>query len=108
MKNPEPVAGPTDCLAQEVTASNVVSTSDIGEHFDARGRLRSRRVETGGERVEIRRDGKTIAALVPLSDLNALETLEDRLDELDALEALADYRANGGVSFEQVMAEIGL
>ena len=104
MKNPEPVAGPTDRLAQEVTASNVVSASDIGEHFDAL----SRRVEIGGERIEIRRDGKTIAVLVPLSDLNALETLENRLDELDALEALADYRANGGVSFEQVMAEIGL
>ena len=104
MKNPQPVAGPTDCLAQEVTASNVVSTSDIGEHFDAL----SRRVEIGSERIEICRDGKTIAVLVPLSDLNALETLEDRLDELDAREALADYRANGGVSFEQVMAEIGL
>ena len=104
MKNPEPVAGPTDCLAREVTASNVVSTSDIGEHFDAL----SRRVEIESERIEIRRDGKTIAVLVPLSDLNALETLENRLDELDALEALADYRANGGVSFEQVMAEIGL
>ena len=104
MKNPEPVAGPTDRLAQDVTASNVVSASDVGEHFDAL----SRRVEIGSERIEIRRDGKTIAVLVPLSDLNALETLEDRLDELDALEALADYRANGGVSFEQVMAEIGL
>ena len=89
---------------RQVTASNVVSTSDIGEHFDAL----SQRVEIGSERIEIQRDGKTIAVLVPLSDLNALETLEDRLDELDALEAIADYRANGGVSFEQVMAEIGL
>ena len=104
MKNPEPVAGPANRPVQEVTAFNVVSTSDIGEHFEAL----SRRVEIANERIEIRRDGRTIAALVPLSDLNVLETLEDRLDELDALEALADYRANGGVSFEQVMVEIGL
>ena len=104
MKNLKPVSGSTDCLAQEATMSNFVSTSDLGENFDEV----SRRVETGGERIEIRRDGKTIAALVPLSDLNALEALEDRLDELDALDALADYRVNGGASFERVMAELGL
>ena len=104
MKNRNRLQDQRTALAQEVTASNVVSASDIGEHFDAL----SRRVEIGGERIEIRRDGETIAVLVPLSDLNALEALENRLDELDALEALADYRANGGVSFEQVMAEIGL
>ena len=104
MKNLKPVSGPTDCLAQEATVSNVVSASDIGENFDEV----SRRVEAEGERIEIRRDGKAIAALVPLSDLNALKALEDRLDELDALDALADYRANGGASFERVMSELGL
>ena len=52
--------------------------------------------------------GKRSAALVPPSDLRALEALEDRLDLSDALAALADYRANGGVEFERLKAEIGL
>ena len=104
MKNLKPVSGPTDCLAQEATTSNFVSPSDLGENFDEV----SQRVETGGERIEIRKNGRAIAALVPLSDLKALEALEDRLDELDALDALADYRANGGASFERVMSELGL
>ena len=37
----------------------------------------------------------------------ALETLEDRLDLIDALDALADYRANGGVDFEELKADLG-
>ena len=37
----------------------------------------------------------------------ALEALEDRLDLLDALDALADYRANGGVDFEELEADLG-
>ena len=52
MKNLKPVSGSTDCLAQEATTSNFVSTSDLGENFDEV----SRRVETGGERIEIRRE----------------------------------------------------
>ena len=54
MKNLKPVSGSTDCLAQEATMSNFVSTSDLGENFDEV----SRRVEAEGERIEIRRDGK--------------------------------------------------
>ena len=40
----------------------------------------------------MRKNGKTVAVLVPPSDLEALGALEDRLDLLDALDALADYR----------------
>ena len=104
MKNLQPAPEPGDGRWHEGTPPNMVSASDLGERFDEV----SRRVEDGDERIEIRRDGKTIAVLVPLSDLKALEALEDRLDELDAREALADYRANGGTSFEKVMAELGL
>ena len=107
MKNPKPVSGTMDCSVHEAATSDVVSLGDLGdlgESFDEG----CRRVETGGERMEIRKDGRTIAALVPLSDLKALEALEDRLDALDALDALADYRANGGASFEKVMSELGL
>lgn len=104
MKNVEPASKSKDCLAREVTSAEVVSASDLARSFNEV----SRRVVFGGERIEIRRDGKAIAALVPLSDLRALETLEDRLDALDALDALADYEVNGGISLEDWKAKAGL
>ena len=52
--------------------------------------------------------GKTVAVLVSPSDLDVLEALEERLDPLDALDALADYRANGGVDFDDLKADLGL
>lgn len=66
------------------------------------------RVQFAGERIAVQKHGKTVAVLVPPSDLNALEALEDRLDLLDALDALADYRAQGGVPFEDLKADLGL
>ncbi len=66
------------------------------------------RVQFAGERIAMRKHGKTVAVLVPPSDLEALEALEDRLDLLDALDALADYRANGGVSFDDLKDDLGL
>ena len=66
------------------------------------------RVRFAGERIVLQKHGKTVAALVSPSDLEALQALEDRLDLLDALDALADYRANGGVPFEQLKADLSL
>lgn len=66
------------------------------------------RVRFAGERIVLQKHGKTVAAVVSPSDLDALEALEDRLDLLDALDALADYRANGGESFEEIKADLGL
>ena len=66
------------------------------------------RVQFTGERIVMQKHGKTVAVLVPPSDLEALEALEDRLDLLDALDALADYRANGGVDLEALKKELGL
>ncbi len=54
------------------------------------------RVQSTGTRIALQKSGKTVAALVPPSDLETLEALEDRLDVLDALDALADFRENGG------------
>ena len=57
----------------------------------------------------VQNHGKTVAVLVPPSDLEALEALEDLLDLLDlldALDALADYRANGGVDLEALKKEL--
>ena len=56
----------------------------------------------------IQKHGKTVAVLVPPWDLDVLEVLEERLDLLDALDALADYRANGGVDFDDLKADLGL
>ena len=61
-----------------------------------------------GARFAIQKHGKTVAVLVPPSDLDVLEALEERLDLLDALDALADYRANGGVDFDDLKADLGL
>lgn len=66
------------------------------------------RVQFAGERIAIQKHGKTVAALVPPSDLEVLRTLEDRLDLLDALEALAEYRTNGGVSLRELKADLSL
>ena len=63
------------------------------------------RVESAGTRIAAQKRGKTVAALVPPSDLQTLEALEDRLDLLDAL---ADYRANGGVPLEDVKRDLGV
>lgn len=66
------------------------------------------RVLSGGERIAMRKHGKTVAVLVPPSDLELLEALEDRLDLLDALDALADYRVSGGVDFDDLKSDLGL
>jgi prevent-host-death family protein len=64
------------------------------------------RVQFARERIAVQKHGKTVAVLVPSSDLDALEALEERLDLLDALDALVDYRQNGGVAFEDLKADL--
>ena len=84
--------------------SNQVPITEIRERFaEITGR-----VQFTGERIAIQKHGKTVAALVPPSDLEALRTLEQQLDLLDALEALADYREKAEVSLEDLKASLGL
>ncbi|MYF71162.1 MAG: type II toxin-antitoxin system Phd/YefM family antitoxin [Proteobacteria bacterium] len=66
------------------------------------------RVQFAGERIAMQKHGKTVAVLVPPSDLELLEALEDQLDLLDAIEALADYEAHGGVDFGELKRNLGL
>ena len=66
------------------------------------------RVQFAGERIAMQKHGKTVAVLVPPSDLQVLKALEDQLDLLDAIEALADYEANGGVDFGELKRSLGL
>ena len=82
---------------------NALPTSDLREKLaEITGR-----VQFAGERVAVQKHGKTVAVLVPPSDLDALKALEERLDLLDALDALADYRQNGGSPFEDLKADLG-
>ena len=66
------------------------------------------RVQLTGTRFAIQKHSKIVVVLVLPSDLDVLEALEERLDLLDALDALADYRANGGVDFDDLKADLGL
>ena len=68
----------------------------------------SERVQSGGERIPVEKDGRTVAVLVPTSDMAALEALEERLDLLDALDALVDYRAHGGVEWTDFKSDLGI
>jgi PHD/YefM family antitoxin component YafN of YafNO toxin-antitoxin module len=49
------------------------------------------------ERVKVVCDGREIAAVIPLEDLELLEELEDRLDVLGALDAIAEAKREGGI-----------
>ncbi len=58
-----------------------------------------------GERVILSRNGKPVAALVSPEDLAVLAEIEDRDDAKAARKAL---REKGGVTLNQLKAELGL
>jgi prevent-host-death family protein len=68
------------------------------------------RVERGDGRIVLTRDGKPIAAVVPITDLRALEELdgaEDAYWSRVADEAIAQWEAEGrpaGVSHEELLS----
>ena len=66
------------------------------------------RAAYGGERVRVVRRGRTVAAIIPIEDLELLERIEDELDLEAAREALADPANAVPVPWEQVKAELGL
>lgn len=66
------------------------------------------RVGYAKERVAVTRRGKTIAAIVPIEDMELLEKLEDRIDLEDARKALAEARKKGTISLAQLKKELGL
>ena len=69
-------------------------------------------VKYGKRRVCITSNGKDMAAMVPLQDLEALETLlrryEDEIDARDAKIAVAEAEREGTVSLDELIAELGL
>lgn len=48
------------------------------------------------ERTTVTRNGKPVAAIVPLDDLEAMEALEDMMDIRAARESLQDAEEHGG------------
>jgi prevent-host-death family protein len=62
-------------------------------------------------RLVLTRDGKRVAAIVPIEDYDALEAAEDAEDERLAAEALAEWEAAGrppGIPMDEVARELGI
>ena len=62
------------------------------------------RVQRGGERVLLERNGKPVAALVSVEDLRLLEELEDRLDAEEIERVLSDPNEEW-IPWERVKAQ---
>ena len=58
------------------------------------------------ERVVLTRNGKSVAAVVPIADLEALEALEDRMDIEAATKALSE--PGPSIPWEEVKARLGI
>jgi len=58
------------------------------------------------QRVVLTRNGKTVAAVVPIADLEAIEALEDKKDLRAARKALKEPGLNA--SWDEVKARLGL
>jgi prevent-host-death family protein len=73
----------------------------------ARGELGTvvNRVSHGGERVLLNRNGKNVAALVSMEDLELIRQLEDAADLKAALAARAEIAKHGTVPWKKLKAE---
>lgn len=66
------------------------------------------RAAYGKERVLLKRRGKSIAALVPLDDIELLRALEDEVDIRDALIARQEAKERGTTSLEDLRRRLVL
>ncbi|MBI3934593.1 MAG: type II toxin-antitoxin system Phd/YefM family antitoxin [Acidobacteria bacterium] len=68
------------------------------------------RVVRNRERVIVRRQGRKVAAIVPIEDLAALEEMEDRQDARDFHAAKKQWGRQGKrtVSWDKLKTELGL
>ena len=63
------------------------------------------RVQFGGERICVTRNGKATVAIISAEDLELLEALEDHFDGLAAEEALEEALETGFIPLEDVLKE---
>ena len=68
------------------------------------------RAERDGERVLLTRDGKPVAAIVPIEDAERLEGWEDAQDAAAVREGMAEYERTGPqwATLEQIAARRGI
>jgi prevent-host-death family protein len=69
------------------------------------------RAEHDKERVVLTRQGRPVAALVPIEDMDALEAMEDERDSRLAAEAVARWEAGGrqpGIPLAEIARELGM
>jgi prevent-host-death family protein len=66
------------------------------------------RVAYAKDRVRITRRGRSIAAVVPIEDLEMIERLEEELDIHEARKALVEAREKGTIPLETLRQELGL
>ncbi len=63
------------------------------------------RAQHGRERVTITRNGKAVAAIVSIEDLELLRAIEDRMDLDAARSAIREANESGYVSWDAVKVE---
>ena len=68
------------------------------------------RVAYGHERIILGRRGKSVAALVPMEDLELIEKLEDEIDVAAAKRVIAEMKRKGEkpIPWSKVKKELGL
>jgi prevent-host-death family protein len=85
---------------------NGLSCDEARERFDDI----LRRVIDDRERVVLSRDGRPIAAVVPIEDLEFFEAIEDQLDAEEARRAKEEFLRSGepAIPWEKIKADLGL
>lgn len=66
------------------------------------------RVAGEKDRLIVVREGKEVAALVPLEDLEILEELDDLLEQADIEAARKEAHQEGTITLREVKARLGL
>jgi prevent-host-death family protein len=66
------------------------------------------RAAYGKERVVLKRRGKSIAAVVPMDDVELLRLIEDEVDIRDALLARREGKQKGSTSLEDLRRQLGV
>jgi antitoxin (DNA-binding transcriptional repressor) of toxin-antitoxin stability system len=90
-----------------ISSGEVISAESADEPF----RVAIGLAADGKTRVVVTRDGKPVAAIVPIEDFDELEAIEDAHDAEAYREAMAAWEAEGrppGVSHEEILARYGI
>lgn len=88
---------------------NGASDTEVPVHRARRGLADLiNRAAYGRERILLQRRGKSVAAIVPVEDVELLEKLEDRFDLEAARKALKEARGKRLIPLSEIKARLGL